>query len=124
MTDPDDVLEPRGPNTQHPDVIRFRSPDDITRLHSVISAYLDEAMAYAEAGIRPEKSANIPEFPTELVDALDADPELSEAFHALTLGRQRSYLINLNSAKKAETRQARISRFRDRIFQGKGALER
>ena len=35
---------------------------------------------------------------------MDADPELAEAFYSLTPGRQKSYVINLNSAKKSETR--------------------
>ena len=60
----------------------------------------------------------------ELVAALDADPELAEAFHALTPGRRKSYVLNLNAAKKPETRASRIERFRDRILAGKGTTER
>ena len=55
---------------------------------------------------------------------MDADFELAEAFHALTPGRQRSYVINLNAAKKTETRLHRIKKFRDKIIDGKGANER
>jgi uncharacterized protein YdeI (YjbR/CyaY-like superfamily) len=62
--------------------------------------------------------------PDELIEALDADPELAEAFHALTPGRQRSYVINLNGAKASATRQTRIARFRAQIIAGKGANER
>ena len=62
--------------------------------------------------------------PVELAEALDADPELAEAFQDLTPGRQKSYAINLNAAKKPETRVARIVKFRDKIFAGKGATER
>jgi len=64
------------------------------------------------------------EMPPEFIEALDADPELAEAFHALTPGRQKSYAINLNGAKKPETRIARIAKFRDKIIAGKGALDR
>ena len=39
------------------------------------------------------------EMPEELTDALDADPELAEAFSALTPGRQRSYAIALESGQ-------------------------
>ena len=59
-----------------------------------------------------------------MVEALDADPEMAEAFHALTRGRQKSYVINLSSAKKSETRANRIKTYRDRIIEGKGATER
>lgn len=62
--------------------------------------------------------------PHELIEALDADPELAEAFPALTHGRHKSYVINLNAAKKPETRVARIVKFRNHIMSGKGALER
>ena len=124
MTDPGNVLEKQGPNTQHPDMIRFTSNDGPAKRQDVILAYLDEAMAYAKAGKKPPKDDSELVLPGELSDALDADPELSEAFHALTRGRQKSFVINLNGAKKPDTRASRIEKFRDRIIDGKGANER
>ena len=62
--------------------------------------------------------------PDELTEALDADPELAEAFQALTPGRQKSYLFALNQAKQSATRVARIEKFREKIIAGKGAMER
>ena len=123
MTDPEGILEKQGPNTPHPDSIRFVDTADVLRMKPVILAYLEEAKGYAEAGIRPPKEAGDLELPDELVEALDADPELAEAFHRLTPGRQRSYVINLTSAKASATRTARIVRFRDRILEGRGANE-
>ena len=58
------------------------------------------------------------------MDTLDGDPDLSEAFAALTPGRRRSYVIALASAKASATRVARIATFRGKIMQGKGATER
>eukprot|EP00438_Fugacium_kawagutii_P031719 Skav223652 [mRNA] locus=scaffold7485:1359:1979:+ [translate_table: standard] len=124
MKDPNGVLEKPGPNTRHADMIRFTSNSRVAKLKAVIASYLKEAMGYAEAGIKPPKVQHDLELPEELVDALRADPELSEAFLGLTPGRQRSYVINLNSAKKSATRVARIDRFRARILAGKGATER
>ncbi|SDO34808.1 Uncharacterized conserved protein YdeI, YjbR/CyaY-like superfamily, DUF1801 family [Lutimaribacter pacificus] len=124
MADPEGVLERQGPNTRHPDMIRFTSNDGPGKLEGVIRACLDEAKGHAETGRKPPKDDSLPELPEELVQALDADPELSEAFHALTRGRQKSYVITLNSAKKPETRMRRIAKFRDRIIAGKGAMER
>ena len=124
MKDPEGVLERRGPNTQHPDMIRFTSNELVAAMEPVIRSYLDEAMNYAEKGIMPPKSVRTLELPEELVEALASDPELSEAFDDLTPGRQKSYVINLNSAKKPETRHARIVKFRDKIIAGKGAMER
>lgn len=124
LKDPEGVLERQGPNTRHADMIRFTSNDDVARMEPVILSYLAEAKEYAEAGIKPPKEDVEIELPEELSDALDCDPELAEAFHALTKGRQRSYVINLTSAKKPETRRARIAGFRDKIIAGKGATER
>ena len=81
-------------------------------------------MAYAETGIRPPKETHALELPDELIDAMDADPELAEAFHRLTPGRQRSYVIHLSSAKTAATRVSRIEKARPNILAGKGANER
>ena len=124
MKDPRGVLEKPGPNTRHADMIRFTSNSQATKMKSTIASYLKEAMGYAESGIKPPKEEHELELPEELVDALCADSELSEAFHGLTPGRQRSYVINLNSAKKSATRVARIDKFRDKILAGKGATER
>jgi uncharacterized protein YdeI (YjbR/CyaY-like superfamily) len=124
MKDPEGVLERQGPNTQHPDMLRFTSDGGPAEQEDVIRAYLEEAKAYARAGVKPPKDNSALDLPDELVQALDDDPVLAEAFHALTRGRQKSYVINLNSAKKSETRVSRIRKFRDRIIDGKGANER
>lgn len=124
MTDPENLLEKQGPNTQHPDMIRFTSNDGPVEKKGLILTYLDEAKTYADQGKKPPKADSALDLPDELVEALDADPELSEAFHALTRGRQKSYVINLNGAKKSETRLSRIEKFRDKIIEGKGANER
>lgn len=124
MKDPDGLLERQGPNTQHPDSIRFTASGQVEARAASIRAYLLEAMAYADAGILPVKVPQAWELPDELVDAMDADPELADAFHALTPGRQRSYVIHLSSAKTAATRVSRIEKARPHILAGKGANER
>jgi uncharacterized protein YdeI (YjbR/CyaY-like superfamily) len=124
MTDPQGVLEPAGPNARHPSMIRFTRNDQVAELEPVIRAYLAEAIDYADKGIMPVKEQVEIELPDELIEALDADPELAEAFNALTPGRRRSYAINLNGTKNPTTRFARIAKFRDKILAGKGALDR
>ena len=123
MKDPRSVLERQGENTQHANMISFAGATQVLQSEPVIVSYLQEAIAYAEAGILPEREDSPLELPSELIDALDGDPELAEAFNRLTPGRQKSYVINLASAKKSETRVARILKFRDRILAGKGATE-
>lgn len=124
LKDTEGVLEKQGPNTQHPDTIRFTAVEQVAEREGTLRAYLQEFMGYVEAGLRPAKVPVEIEVPAELADAMDADPELAEAFHALTPGRQRSYVINLASAKQSATRIRRIEKFRDKILAGKGALER
>lgn len=124
MKNPEGVLEKPGPNTRHANTIRFTSTDQVVEMEKTLIAYLDEAKGYAEEGTIPPKNTAAPDLPDELVEALAADVELAEAFHALTLGRQRSYIINLGGAKKPETRINRIAKFRDKIIAGKGAMER
>ena len=123
MKDPDGVMERQGPNTRHADMIRFTDSARVMARERVILAYLAEAMGYARAGIKAPTEVREVELPEELVDALDSDPELSEAFAALTPGRQKSYVIALASAKASATRVARIAKFRGKILQGKGANE-
>ncbi|MBX3052523.1 MAG: YdeI/OmpD-associated family protein [Caldilineaceae bacterium] len=124
MKDPKGVLEKQGSNTRHPDMFRFTKNTQVAEMEPVIRSYLVEAMGYAEAGIKPPKEEGELELPDELLEALESDLELAEAFYSLTPGRQKSYVINLNSAKKSETRTTRIAKFRDKILAGKGATER
>lgn len=123
MQDPEGIMEKQGPNTQHADSIRFTSAAQVLEREGILRVYIAEAMGYAEAGVTPVRGAIEFELPDELVEALDADPELAEAFHALTPGRQRSYVIALSGAKAAATRVARIEKLRGRILAGKGANE-
>jgi uncharacterized protein YdeI (YjbR/CyaY-like superfamily) len=81
-------------------------------------------MDHAEAGTKSPKLEREIDMPDELTEALDADPELAEAFQALTPGRQKSYMFNLNQTKQSATRVARIGKFRAKIISGKGAMER
>lgn len=124
MKDPEGALVKQGPNSQHADMLCFTDKAQPAAMEATIIAYLKEAMGYAEAGIVPEKTVRELDWPDELTEALDSDPELAEAFHTLTPGRQRSYLFNLGQAKQPATRIARIEKFRDKIIAGKGALER
>ncbi len=124
LSDTEGVLERQGPNTQTPGMFRFTSVARVGEMAPVIAAYLRQLMDHAEAGTRPPKTQRDIDMPDELAEALDADPELAEAFHALTPGRQNSYLFNLNQARQSATRVARIEKFRERIIAGKGALDR
>ena len=124
LKDPEGILKPAGPNSAVSNVLYFTDTADVAIKAPIIRACLAELMDYAERGVKPPKVEREIELPEELIEALDDDPELAEAFEALTPGRQRSYVINLNGAKQPETRRNRIEKFRDKIIDGKGAMER
>ncbi len=124
LRDPHRVLERQGPNTQQADMIRLTSNAQVAEMETIIRAYLDEAKGYAAVGRKATNTESVTDLPQELAEVLDADPELAEAFHALTHGRRKSYVINLISAKQSATRAKRITKFREKIIAGKGATER
>jgi uncharacterized protein YdeI (YjbR/CyaY-like superfamily) len=124
VRDTEGVLEPQGPNSVTPSMIRFTTVARVGEMEPLIRAYLRQLMDHAEAGTRPAKVEREIDVPDELTEALDADPELAEAFAALTPGRRKSYMFNLNQTKQPATRVARIEKFRDKIIAGKGAMER
>jgi uncharacterized protein YdeI (YjbR/CyaY-like superfamily) len=114
----------RGNAQQAIAALRFTDNAAVGKHETIILAYLKEAMSYSKDGIRAPKEKPAIELPAELVDALDADDDLADAFRNLTPGRQKSYVINLNTTKNPATRIARIAKFRDRILAGKGATDR
>ncbi len=124
LADPEGVLQRQGPNSQHPDALRFTALGQVAEREAVIRSYLREAMGYAEKGVRSPKVEREIEMPEELIEALAADPAMSEAFDALTPGRRKSWAYQVGSAKKSQTRADRAARARDKIMAGKGALER
>ena len=124
LADPEGLLSRQGPNTRHPDCLRFADAGQVPAQEAAIRDFLTQAMGFAAAGIRPPKEEHHPDWPEELVSALDADPALAEAFHRLTPGRQRSYVHALSTTMVAATRMARIEKYRGHILAGKGALER
>jgi uncharacterized protein YdeI (YjbR/CyaY-like superfamily) len=124
LKDGEGILVKRGPNTAHADMINFTDSAQVAEIEGIITAYLQEAIGYAKAGIKPVKQASDVELQPELLEALDADPHFAEAFAALTPGRQRSYTLHLSTTTNPTTRIARIERFRGQVLAGKGWNER
>lgn len=124
LRDPDKVLEKQGDNSSTASMICLTDATIAAPLQAIISAYLQEAIGYVNAGVMAPKRASELILPDEFVTVLDQDPVLSEGFHALTPGRQRSYVIALTTTQNSATRAARIAKYRDKIMAGKGATER
>lgn len=124
LADPDGALEKQGPNTVTPDCLRFTDTAGPTQREPLIRSFLAQAMDHAERGTPPPRTADQRDLPEELVEALDADPELAEAFWGLTPGRRNSWAILIGGAKTAVTRAARVEKARPAILAGRGAHDR
>lgn len=119
LDDPAGVLEEQGQNSRSARRIRFTSVDDVERLAETVKAYVDEAVAVEEAGLRVGPPPE-PVFVEELQERLDRDPAFRTAFESLTPGRRREYNLYFSSAKRPETRRARIEKYAQKILEGKG----
>ncbi|MGL4321901.1 MAG: YdeI/OmpD-associated family protein [Paracoccaceae bacterium] len=123
LADPDGVLERQGPNTAHPDAIRFDDAGLVAAKASTIAGFLRQAMGFAAKGTKPAKVAGDLILPEELLQALDDDARLAEAWAVLTPGRQRSHVLMIAGGKATATREARVVKLAPRILAGKGANE-
>ena len=108
-------------NVQGPRQIRFTSLAEIKKSKAAIGSYIKQAIAVEKSGAKVmKKSVADFEMPTEFLDRLDDDSRLSEAFRALTPGRQKGYLLYFASAKQSATRAARVKKHAPRILKGLG----
>lgn len=123
IDDPDDLLRPQGENSRSAMRLEFTSVAEIETAADAIGALLDRAIAVEEAGLELPPAPEL-ELVAELQDRLDADQALRAAFDRLTPGRQREYHLQISSAKKAETRVARVDKFVPKILAGKGFRDR
>jgi len=121
LEDPKGILIQQTKNVQSARQIRFGSLEDIDKQKSTVKAYLKAAIAVEKSGAKVQmKSVAQFEAPAEFQQRLDDDPELAEAFHALTPGRQKGYLLHFAGAKQSATRAARIEKHAPRILKGLG----
>ena len=111
--------------TQAARVMKFTSAKEIKAHAPTIQAYVREAIAVANAGLRvqPKGTSDFP-VPEELSERFRSDPRFKRAFDAVTPGRQRSYLYHIAAAKQSATREARIDKATPAILAGRGFLER
>jgi uncharacterized protein YdeI (YjbR/CyaY-like superfamily) len=115
------VLSRPGEHTQAGRWIKFTSVGEIAKMAPVLRAYIREAIAAEQAGLKvrfkPPAAFNLPE---ELKKKFAASPALKTAFAALTPGRQRAYCLYFSGAKQSTTREARIEKCAPQILQGIG----
>jgi uncharacterized protein YdeI (YjbR/CyaY-like superfamily) len=121
LKDPKGILIQQTENVQAVRQVRFTQVQEVVKVKSVLKAYIKEAMEAEEAGLKIEyKKTSEFSMPEELRNKLNANPAFKAAFEALTPGRQRGYLLYFSAAKQSETRESRIEKCMDPIFDGKG----
>jgi uncharacterized protein YdeI (YjbR/CyaY-like superfamily) len=121
LKDPKGLLVQQTANVQAARQIRFASLAQIDRQKAAIRRIIKEAIAVEKSGAKvPLKGVAQFDVAQEFQVRLEDDPELAEAFHALTPGRQKGYLLHFAGAKQSATRTARVERLVPRILQGLG----
>lgn len=121
LKDPKGILIQQTKNVQAGRQIRFTSLADVNRRKAAVKAYIEQAIALEKSGARVKKKGMAQyDVPEEFKRRLRDDLELAKAFHALTPGRQKGYLLYFAAAKQSATRIARVEKHAPRILKGLG----
>lgn len=124
LKDTNEILIQQTENVQSARQIRFTNLQEIIDLKSVIKTYIFEAIEVEKAGLEVKmKKTSEFKMPDELKQAFENNPDLETAFYDLTPGRQRGYLLYFSQAKQSKTRESRIEKSMQKIFDGKGHNE-
>ncbi len=115
------ILIQQTENVQAARQARFTSVKEITKHEKILKKYIFEAVEIEEKGLKvPMKKTKEFSVPEEFQTKLSKNAALKKAFHTLTPGRQRGYLLYFSSAKQEKTREARIEKCIPQIMDGKG----
>ena len=99
---------------------RFASIDDILKNETLILQYIGEAIENEKAGlaIKPEKKQTV--ISDFFQQQLNNDQKFADAFAKFTPGKQREFLEHIDSAKREETKLARIEKIKPMVLDGIG----
>jgi uncharacterized protein YdeI (YjbR/CyaY-like superfamily) len=121
LKDPKGILIQQTENVQAARQIRFTNTQQIADMESVLKEYIHEAIEAEKAGLKVDfKKTTEFAVPDEFQQKLNENPTLKSAFHALTPGRQRAYLLYFAAPKQSKTRQSRVEKCVQQILDGKG----
>ena len=120
LKDANGILVRPGEHSQAARQIRFTKVSEIVKLESILSAYIGEAIEIEKTGLKVDFKKNPEPIPEEFQNKLDEIPDLNSAFHALTPGRQRAYILYFSAPKQSKTRKSRIEKYIPQILNGKG----
>lgn len=123
MEDEHGLLRSQGDNTQAAMRLEFTRKAEITK--AVVRSCVKQAIAVEKAGLKVDfKARHDLDLPEELTRMLNKNSKLATAFHALTPGRRRGYVLHFSGAKQSDTRTARIEKCIPKILAGKGMNDR
>jgi len=121
LPDPSGLLVQQTANVQAARQVRFKNVAEIERLTPILREYILKAIEVEKSGAAVDYKKNTDfTIPDELLNKFDEIPELSSAFHALTPGRQRAYILHFTEPKQSKTRVARVEKYTQHILHGKG----
>ncbi len=101
--------------------MRFTNVGEIVKLKPILKSYIQEAIELEKSGAKVKlKKTSEFRVPEEFQKKLKEIPALKAAFAALTPGRQRGYLFYFSQPKQSKTREARVEKCMQQIFNGKG----
>jgi len=121
LSDTDSILIQQTENVQAARQIRFTNARELVKMKPILKAYIKEAIDVEKAGLKVNlKKTSEFEMPEEFQKKLDKNRTLKTAFHALTPGRQRGYILYFSAPKQSQTRAARVEKCMSRILNGKG----
>jgi uncharacterized protein YdeI (YjbR/CyaY-like superfamily) len=121
LSDTNGILIQQTKNVQAARQIRFTNVREIVKMKPILKAYIFEAIEVEQAGLKVSyKRTTEFNMPEEFQKKLDKIPALKTAFYALTLGRQRAYLLYFSAAKQSKTRETRVEKYMPQILNGKG----
>jgi uncharacterized protein YdeI (YjbR/CyaY-like superfamily) len=115
------ILIQQTENVQAARQIRFTNVREVVEMETILKSYVHEAIEVEKAGLKVnyKKTAEFI-IPEEFQNQLDETPALKTAFDALTPGRQRAYIFYFSGPKHSKTRESRVEKYMQQIFNGKG----
>ena len=121
LHDSNEILIQQTKNVQAARQVRFTSVQEIVEMEAILKAYIYEAIEVEKAGLKVDlKKTTEFTIAEEFQKKLDEIPALKTAFDALTPGRQRAYMLYFSAPKQSKTRELRVEKCMQMIFNGKG----
>ncbi|MBF6609041.1 MAG: YdeI/OmpD-associated family protein [Flavobacterium sp.] len=99
---------------------RFTSIEEIADSEKTILEYVHESIENQKSGlvVKPEKKQTV--ISEYFQSLLDTDAGFATAFAKLTPGKQREFTDYIDSAKREETKNARVEKIKPMVMEGIG----